>query len=554
MAGIRGRGPHGGRLARNAGGCRDIGDAGAGLRPRSVREAKATVEGFFEGAREHRKRWNALREEARQRTRQGHATSLIDLSGYRPLADFARRLRETGKTIDGDEERYKRHLERIRNGPARLRSELKWLERRGPFDRFASAMDRLDEARERARKLGVLAFHDNAYPGIIAELEQLEKERKLDAPARKRLLDVLAEHAARASEWTQVQHLLDTLARLENRILELKKQAAHEKVPMTLLRGWPDCRDESLYFEEDALFVLGDQDLEKHWRSRPEVRERIRESIVLARERQRLPELEEERIAAMVHDEMARLRDPDARHVYLGDYWRSSHMLVAGDRLRLRLNSEEPKKEAIVLRTGWSGGQIRDDWVELEWLATELEPAATHQTKWISVWDLECCTVHRARWSDERLREAELERQTAKFSRGYPIECGQDIVVGDRLCWAEIVEPESGVLQGMRRPLTERAKVVQFEGILTARTGGMNWWDSRCLVNVRWRSDGEPCEPKDMSLGELTGRGCRRAFWSSENERLVKASKQTWELREEWEKLRRQEKKHERQLYYVMRL
>ena len=522
---------------------------------RACREAKATVEGFFESAREHRRRWRTLDEEARQRTSQGHATSLIDLSDYRPLADFARRLRETGKTINDDRKRYKHHLEQIRNGPTRLQFELDMLARHDPFDRFADAMERLDEAWDQSRKLGIPLIHDNAYPGVIAELEQLKKEEdELDVPARDRLRDVLEEHVRREAVWSEVQHLLDTLDELERRILELEEQAAREKVPLTLLRGWPGCRKESLKFEEDALFVLEDQDLEKHWRSRPEVRENIREGLLYTRELQRLPELEEERIADMVHDEMARLRDPDARQVYLGDYWRSSHMLVAGDRLRLRPKPKEPKKEAIVLRTGWSGGQIRDDKVELEWLAAGLEPAATRQIEWFPVWKLERCLVHRARWSKERLREAELERQTAKFSRGYPIECGQDIVVGDRLCWTEVVEPVSGVLSEMRPPPAGRAKVVQFEGILIERTVGMNWWDSRCLVNVRRRSDGEPCEPKNMLLGELTGRGCWRAFWGSEDERLVKACIQTWELRKVWEKLHRREKKHERQLFMVMRL
>ena len=454
---------------------------------RECREAKATVEGFFESAREHRRRWRTLDEEARQRTSQGHATSLIDLSDYRPLADFARRLRETGKTIEDDEERYKRHLERIRNGPKRLRSELKRLKQYG---RFADAMDRLEDARQRARKQGVLAFHDDGYSEAIAELEQLKEEYGLDAPARNRLLAVLAEHAVGEVERFQIQRLFDTLEKLENRIIELEEQAAREKVPLTLLRGWPGWRDESLYFKEDALFALRDQDLKKHWRSRPGDHNRISEGILHVRERQRLPELEEERIAAMVHDEMARLRDPDAGHVYLDDYWRSAHMLVAGDRLRLRPDPEEPEKEAIVLRTGWSGGQIRDDKVEMEWLAAGLEPAATRQTKWFFVWELERCLFHRARWSKERLREAELERQRARFSRGYPMECGQDIVVGDRLCWTEVVEPVSGVLSEMRPPPAERAKVVQFEGTLTEKTAAANWWGIRCTVNVRWRSDG----------------------------------------------------------------
>ena len=515
---------------------------------RECREAKATVEGFFEDAREHRKRWNALREGARQRTLQGHVTSLIDLEDYRPLADSARQLRETGKTIIDDDTRYKRHLERIRNGPVRLQFELDLLERHGPFDRFAGAMERLEDARERARNLDILAFHDNTWPGVIAELEQLKKERGLDAPARDRLLDMLSEHARREAEWSQIQRLLDTLEKLERQSCELKEHADREEVPLTLLRGWPGCRDESLYFEEDALFTLRDQDLEKHWRSRPEVHQRIQEGLMHARERHRLPEMEEERIAAMVHGEMARLRDPHTRHEYSHEFWKPPQMLVAGDRLRLRPDPEEPVKEAIVLRTGWSGGQIRNDILELEWLEAGPERAIAPRTSWIPVRRLEGCAVHRANWSDERLREAELARQKSRTSGEFSMECAKDIIVGDMLHWTEVVESQPGVSPEDRLPEVLRTEAVQFKGMLVERTAEKIHWSDLCTVEVLWRSDGGPCETRWMSFAELSGRGCWRSLWDDESERRAKRRLHRRELSEERQKLYDVEPHHEQRL------
>ncbi len=515
---------------------------------RECRAARATVESFFEDAREHGKRWNALREEARQRTRQGHATSLADLDDYRSLADFARRLQETGKTLGEDDKRYKGHLERIRNGPARLQSELDRLKRHGPFDRFASAMERLEDARKRARTLGTLAFHDNGYPGAIDELEQLKQEPGLDAPARARLVDVLSEHAVRDAEWSQVQQLLNTLDRLKDRILDLEEHAGREKAPLTLLRGWPGCRDESLNFEMDAQRALDDEDLAAHWRSRPEDHERIREGLLQARAWRHLPEVEEERIAVMVHDELERLRDPRIRYEYSHEFWKPPQMLVAGDRLRLRPDPEEPAREAIVRGAGWSGGQNRNDMLKLEWLEAGPERANIHRSEWISVRHLEGCSVHRARWSDERLRERELARQKSGSSEEFPMECARDIVVGDLLHWAEVIEPQSDASPEGRPSLARRAKAVQFEGMLVERTVEKIHWNDRCTVEVRRRSDGGPCETRTMSFAELTGRGCWRSLWDDETERLARRRVHGKELSEERRRLYRIEPHHEQRL------
>ena len=317
---------------------------------------------------------------------------------------------------------------------------------------------------------------------------------------------------------------------------------------MTVLRGWPYCRNESLHFEEDAPWALDDEDLEKHWRSRPEVHERIREGLLHARERRHLPEMEEERIEAMVQDEMARLRDPHARHEYSHEFWKPPQILVAGDRLRLQPDPEEPAKEAIVRRTGWSGGQNRNDMLELEWLEAGPERANAPRTEWIPVRRLEGCSVHRALWSDERLREAELERQKSRSSEAFPMECAKDIVVGDMLYWTEVVEPQPSASPEDRLPHAMRAEAVQFKGMLVERTAEKVRWNDHCTVEIFWRSDGGLCEPRWMSFAELTGRGCWRSFWDDESERRAKRRMHQRELSVERQKFYKRERHHEHRL------
>ena len=294
-------------------------------------------------------------------------------------------------------------------------------------------------------------------------------------------------------------------------------------------------------FEMDALSAL-DDDLKKHWRSRPADLERIHDGIRCARERLRLPESEEERIAALVRRETARLRDPLAKLAFHSEYWKPLQALVAGDRLRLQRPTDEREKEAIVLSSGCSGGKERWDKLELAWLETGSDKATAASIEWVRGGELAGWAVRRAIWSDERLRTVELARQRSRETRGMPRECGRNIVVGDKLRWTEVVEPESAPSPDVRRPGVSRSAVVQFEGILVERAAEKAPWDDRCTVEVCWRSDGGPRETRHMSLGELTGRGCWRASWEDESKRRAESRAQQRELSETRRELFRQER------------
>ena len=57
---------------------------------------------------------------------------------------------------------------------------------------------------------------------------------------------------------------------------------------------------------------------------------------------------------------------------------------------------------------------------------------------------LAVCKVLRAEWSDERLRQDELERQRPEPPERYPLACSRDLTVGDRLWCSEVVDGRTG--------------------------------------------------------------------------------------------------------------
>ena len=139
-----------------------------------------TVESFFEGAREHGERWDALQEETQRRARRAPELSIVDLPEYGPLSEFARGVRETGTAIRDDEEPYRHQLDRAPEGRNGFASALERLEGHVPLDRFVTVMDRLAETKRSAQRRSVLPFQDHAYNEAIGEARSLARESALE--------------------------------------------------------------------------------------------------------------------------------------------------------------------------------------------------------------------------------------------------------------------------------------------------------------------------------------------------------------------------------------
>ena len=251
--------------------------------------------------------------------------------------------------------------------------------------------------------------------------------------------------------------------------------------------------------------------------------ERIQEGLRLARERERIPSVEESRIAEMVGAELARLRDPGARHAFTEPWW-GREPLLAGDRIGLRLSDGVPEREAVVRRPGWTGGCVPGDALELEWIGTPPGRDPGKRVERISALDLAGRGVHRAEWRDERVREAELARQFPAPPAGFPFPSGTNVAVGDRLWRTEVGGPAP------ERPRASRPAVVRVELEMVSRTAGETEGEDRCRLRERWRSDGEPCREIDLSFEEIAAFAAWRAFWDDDDERWSEANAQKIEL------------------------
>ena len=494
-----------------------------------------TVESFFEDAREHGERWDALQEETERRVRREPEFSIVDLPEYGPLSEFARGVRETGTAIRNDEEAYRHQLDRAPDGRNRLASALERLEAHVPLDRFVAVMDRLTDTKRSAQGRSILPFQDDAYNEAIGEARSLARESALEDATRRRLQAELDQHDLLAEQWLAIEQLLRDMGALEERYSELQVRAAREEIPRSLLPEWQEWREKNRRFEEDARWTFYDDDLVENWQGYPDILDSIEEGSRRARER--IPERDTEQIAEMVATELARLRDPDAAHVFSREWW-GGEPLVAGDRLLLRQPPGGPTREAVVRGPGWSGGCTSEDVLTLEWIATAPGNATEMPIQPIPVSTLADCGVRRADWTDERLRDAELARQQPGPSAAFPLDCKRDVAVGDLLRWSEIVEPNTDISGDVHRTSAGLAQVVHFEGQPVGRTAGKEEREDSFTVEVLWRSDGESCGPMGMSFGMLNGGGVRRAFQDDEAEREREALKQRRELDERREILR----------------
>ena len=282
---------------------------------------RRTVEAFFSGAREHRERWDALRREAERRGSEDPALSITDLPGYRPLAELARGLRETGRAIGG-EETYRPHLDLAPGGRQRLASAMERLEEHDLPDRFVETMDRIAEAKRDAQTRGVLPFQDGGYLGAIAAAERLAGERGLEEAARRRLQAEIEDCAAQLEQWLGIVRLLGDMARLEVEDCDLDERAARRDVERSQLPGWRDWLDRNGKLVEDLRTALDDESVRDVLGVRPDVAEHLRRGLESAGERRQAAEGNEERpgddivplAAAAVDDYPIRCRRDVAEH------------------------------------------------------------------------------------------------------------------------------------------------------------------------------------------------------------------------------------------------
>ena len=107
---------------------------------------------------------------------------------------------------------------------------------------------------------------------------------------------------------------------------------------------------------------------ERHRGARPDMLDRIEERLRLARERERIPALEDGRIADLVGAELARLRDPGAEHAFT-EAWSGQEPLLAGERIRLRPSDDGRNSRRWCAGPDGPAGALPGDMVELEWLA-----------------------------------------------------------------------------------------------------------------------------------------------------------------------------------------
>ena len=490
--------------------------------------ARATIDGFFEDAEEHGQRWDALEEDAKRRDPQDPDFLVTDLPGYRSLPDFPKKLLTTGRAIYKDEDTYAPHLDRITDGRQELAAALERIERHRLLDRFVSVMDRIEETKTSAVTQGISPVGDEGYDEAIEEAARLAREPDLEEAARRRLQAEIDEHASLAIEWREIEHLFREAAELNSQYLQLEERAAREGVPRSLLAEWPVLQERSHRFEEDARWVMMGDRVQEYRQLRPDTFRNIEEALQLARERRSVPELEEGWIAGMVSAELARLRDPGAEHAFDRPWW-SAEPLLAGDRIRLRLTDDGPQLEAVVRRPGWTGGCTRHDMVELEWVAAPQGRKPDESVAQLTGLRLAGCGVHRAEWSDERLREVERARQFPAPPAAFPFSSAKDITKGDVLYRSEVAGPDPAAPES---PRLGRPAVVRIEMEVVDRTAATTEEEDRCTLRELWRSDNEPFREFSLSLDLLAEFARGRAFWDSEDERWSRAHARKMELDE----------------------
>ena len=496
------------------------------------RACRDAIGRFLADAREHTRRWRILGAEARDRSRHGRDTVITDLEGYRPLAAFARELEATGRALLGDE-RYGPHLDHDPATAGRISRALEKLERHRPFDRFLEVTRNLKALRRRARRDGVPAFHSEGYGAVFDDVRELAGDRDLPAAARRRLKPVIEEHADCADECARIEARVKEMAGLDREHRTIREAARQDNVPITLLDGWPRWLEKAAAWRDGTQELLDLGRFARHLSCQPALQERIETGLADVAERLAAPDRDRIRIAAMVREQIARLhgRPPGGAFAIA---WRGQSQLVTGDRLRRRLAHDGSVQELVVVWPGVSGGRNGKDTLLVERVGTERNGSGSWKgrVERVACRDLARDRVHRATWSDERLRDAVAARERSAPDSVHRSACHWKVVAGDRLRWTMMPEPSTGTPGHDAIDPGVAVEPRYCEGVLLRIVAGKTQAEDLCTLQVLRVNGRENVHDVEMERRQLVGRDCYRAPWADEEERSDRLIEQTDDLRE----------------------
>ena len=494
---------------------------------------RGAIDRFLDDARGHTRRWRILDADARDRSRRGRDTVITDLEGYRPLVALARELDATGRALLSDERRYGPHLDHDPATARRISSALEKLERHRPFDRFLEVNRNLKALRRRARRDGVLTFHAEGYGAVFDDVRKLSGDRDLPAAARRRLKPVIKEHARCWYECARIEARVEELAGLDREHRSLEEKARQDKVPVTLLDDWPQWQKKAVTWHDKAQDLLDLSRFARHLHCQPALHNRIEAGLADVADRLAAPDRDQDRIAAMVREESARLhaRPPGGAFTIA---WHGDEQLVTGDRLQRRLAHDGSVQELVVVRPGDSGGRNRKDTLLVQRVGTQRNADGSWKgrVEHVECGDLTRDHVHRATWSDERLRDAAAARERSAPDGVHRIACNQNVVAGDRLRWTMMPDPSTGIPDRHDIDPGVAMEPQHCEGVLQRILAGKTRAEDLCTVQVLRVNGRENVHHQEIERHALSGRGCYRALWDDEKERAIRMREQADDLRE----------------------
>ncbi len=323
-------------------------------------------------------------------------------------------------------------------------------------------------------------------------------------------------------DWSDPEWLLRESRSLEQRFGELEKAAEEQQVPLSLVAEWTSWAEDNCRFDREVRRVLCETDTVSFWAHALVDDNSVFLAWRRSRERVGIPEEEAGKIGELVRGELARLCDQRVRFEFRKLEF--GEPLLAGDRIRTSYVGDGPPSESVVEQPGRCGWCYRGDLVHSSSLIRKRGrgegPVKTSLCG-------ECILkphVEVALWSDEKLRNAEVQRQYPPVPPGYRrrrrFRRGPDVVVGDRSWFVDVGELDIVTRNEEEGWRPELPVVVRMElEVMARKVSGRKAEEDECVVREVWRSDGAECRELSVKANEVAMFSPWRVPWKDEKER-----------------------------------